>query len=782
MRSSRRIIGWLLFVSVLAMGALFGCRAFEPETVIVNHAPETYITGAPQEGFGGQFHFHIFWTGTDRDGRVERYVWALTDGTIQDPLTDEDEEDTRFNPAEFSGTLDIGHWTTRTDTIFDFQIGQGSITSTDKTFHIVAVDDRGDFDRTPARLYFLSNALDTPYIEFFRSSDQTPENRFADFDTIGYALPFEFTWTGDTPNRASYTDALLAATDTLPPLDGLYGFKYRLPLDVACDDVSQDCWNPSRLNAVSNRVESYFSETNHLEFTSDNSGIDVFHRRLTPNVHVLLVNTIDVAGVEIPVIDQPLNFVINYDPETRILQSEFDPFYDEDDVFAPGSPRIYPYYIHTSPAGERTATVFSEDELLPQRSVAMFKAIGWDDHRDVRKVDLPDEEASDFEVMFQGKFNAQGNYRGGEFSIFKFQTQYTELTHSAWDDYQNLELGASDTLSFIVGPFDYVVSMRTADEHLRRDGTPDEFAFFANHPPAMQCVEVVSYGEESDYYTETCEAGIDTFYCSLLTELPDHPNWTQLRRTNLTAINIWYNPYTNGIWHERPVNTEGLDSISGYFFEYDLLLYAEDYEEERLFQARTTPFEPTFGDPADRAFSWRYEVVSALDSLSNALQEGGGFDDLTQISYSFYEENGDYDLNYDDNGVWRLGVEVFVPEFALNVGVESYAGYLEYLHPGYDEVTIQNSVDLSTLQLGPSRCTVSVRDATDGRYRSDRCAYPYYYMVRAPEDHGESCSVQYPGMAGNPALDNYCAESEPFVKRYVIVMVDNSGNVYPPLE
>jgi len=37
-------------------------------------------------------------------------------------------------------------------------------------------------------------------------------------------------------------------------------------------------------------------------------------------------------------------------------------------------------------------------------------------------------------------------------------------------------------------------------------------------------------------------------------------------------------------------------------------------------------------------------------------------------------------------------------------------------------------------------------------------------------------------MAGNPALDNYCEESEPFVKRYVIMMVDNSGNVYPPLE
>ncbi len=777
---TRRVLGGLYFALLVVVVALVGCRAFQPETVIVNHPPETYITGAPQEGFGGQFHFHVFWTGTDRDGHVERFVWALTDSTIQDPETEEDDEDTRFNPAEFSQTLEIGHWTTRTDTVFDFQIGNGSITSADKTFHIVAVDDRGDFDRTPARLYFLSNALGAPYIDFYSDVEQTPATRFADFDTIGYAHPYEFTWAGGTPNINSYTEAQLAQTDTLPPLDGLFGFKYRLPLDVICDDISQDCWQPAVLNPQTNRLESYYSEVNHLQFTSDNSGSDVFHRRLSPSVHTLLVNTVDVAGVEIPVAEQPLNFVINYDPDTRILRNESDPWYDEDDPFAPGSPRVYPYYVHTAPSGEVTTHVFAEDDRLPQRAVAVFKALGWDDPRDIRKVDLPDEEPADFEVMFQGKFNAEGTYR--ENTSFNFQTQYTDAVHSVWDDYGDMSYGASDTLSLIVGPFDYVVSMRAVDEHGRRDGTPDEFAFFANHAPEIQCVDVVSNFAPSGYYTEPCEAVVETLYCSAAgDDQASYPTWTKLRMTNPQAIPIpvWYDPDSDNIYHEEPVGSEEYYSVPGFFFEYELLLYAEDQELERLFTPRTTPFEQTHGDPADRAFSWRYEIVADRDSTLNLLGEGGGFDDLTQISYTFFPDD-DYDLNYDENGVWRLAVNVFVPQYALQQNTEVYLGYLRSIHP--DEATVQEAFKLTTLQLGANRFTVSTRDASTGEYRADRCAYPYYSQVRAPEDHGEECDTQYEGMAGSARLDDYCSESDSFVKRYVIVMVDNYGGIYPPLD
>ncbi len=159
------------FLCVLAASLLFGCRAFEPEAIIVNRLPETYIVGSPAETSGAYFHFHVYWYGTDSDGFVERYVWALTDTSIQDIETDDDEEDQRFNPGTNASTLEIGTYTSRTDTVFDFQIGQGANLSYDMTLHMVAMDDRGEFDRTPARLHFFSNALGNPEVDFYRVVD-----------------------------------------------------------------------------------------------------------------------------------------------------------------------------------------------------------------------------------------------------------------------------------------------------------------------------------------------------------------------------------------------------------------------------------------------------------------------------------------------------------------------------------------------------------------------------------------------------------------------------------
>ena len=41
MRLHQRLALLYVLVMVLALASLFGCRAFEPETVIVNHPPET---------------------------------------------------------------------------------------------------------------------------------------------------------------------------------------------------------------------------------------------------------------------------------------------------------------------------------------------------------------------------------------------------------------------------------------------------------------------------------------------------------------------------------------------------------------------------------------------------------------------------------------------------------------------------------------------------------------------------------------------------------------------
>ena len=145
---------------LLGLVLLTGCRAFQPEAVIVNKAPETYIVGSPVEHAGGYYRFHVFWYGSAQDGRVERFVWALTDTTIQNPDTTDDEEDSRFNPALDATHLDIASWTTKTDSIFNFEINQGTAPSYDMTLHMVAIDDFGDYDRAPARLHFFSNTLD----------------------------------------------------------------------------------------------------------------------------------------------------------------------------------------------------------------------------------------------------------------------------------------------------------------------------------------------------------------------------------------------------------------------------------------------------------------------------------------------------------------------------------------------------------------------------------------------------------------------------------------------
>ena len=122
-----------VFLGILAATWLFGCRAFDPEAVIVNKPPETYIIGSPAETTGAYFHYHVYWYGTDDDGEVDRFVWALTDTSIQDPAVVGDEEDENFNPATNISTLSRGHWTARTDSVFDFRINQGSVLSTDMT-------------------------------------------------------------------------------------------------------------------------------------------------------------------------------------------------------------------------------------------------------------------------------------------------------------------------------------------------------------------------------------------------------------------------------------------------------------------------------------------------------------------------------------------------------------------------------------------------------------------------------------------------------------------------
>ena len=105
--------------------------------------------------------------------------------------------------------------------------------------------------------------------------------------------------------------------------DGLLGFKWFLQEGDGCDPSQDACWNPRREREPgSTDSVSFFADTTSLTFRNDGSGSRPYGKVLPSGVLQLLINTIDVAGVQIPVANQALNIVVNYDPDTYILRNE----------------------------------------------------------------------------------------------------------------------------------------------------------------------------------------------------------------------------------------------------------------------------------------------------------------------------------------------------------------------------------------------------------------------------------------------------------------------------
>ncbi len=760
---SRRNLALSLVFCLLALTVLIGCRAFVPEVVIVNKPPETYITGAPAETSGGYYHYHIYWYGTDADGLVERFVWALTDTSVQDIDTDEDEEDQRFNPALNISTLEIGNWTTNTDSTFDFEIRQGSNLAYDMTLHLVAVDDRGDFDRTPARLHFISNALGQPVLNFTRTNGAGETFPFASLDTIAYGAYFKIAWSGSTPNIRSYDPEMLARRDTVGDIDGLFGFKYRI-LDVVCDESQEDCWRPREFDEEIGDSVSYFGNVTELEFRNEGPPDDpVSSRRLGSGSHKVLVNTTDVAGVQVPLRKQELNVIVNYDPDTRLLVDETDPFYTD--------PHTYPYYLvyypNWVPGGARVEEyTFTAGDTVPDRAIVVFKAIARDDPRDLKL-----RTTQQYDVEFQGKFDAIGKMSGG--SRFPFFTDFSNLNRTPDWESPVENSWSSDTLSFVAGPFDYSFVMRSVDEHGRRDGTADTLSFVGNFPPCVQCVEVTNQTDQS-FYDETnacwdtdCAATQDTLYAAW--GFPP-PQGSQYATIVDFGGKIYYKLDTGDVWLTRPLQITGVDSVTAIHFGYKLWLHGKDH-----------PLEPPV-DPEDRVMSWRYQVDYENDP-DNIIKDGGGIDNIRSPTYRFSTNSTD-PVYIDDNGVWILKIRFGVPfqllaADSLALGVEAYRQYLfEELYQDWDAV--DEAFRLTTMQLGNGWTTVIARDATDCIIaRAQKGKYHYFTHVRVPPDHGRQCFDDYPGEKAQLALNDFAAESAQFVKNFYLGILYPSGEIYP---
>jgi len=741
MINRRKTVTGLLFAAALAVLVLTGCRAFQPEAVVVNKAPETFIIGAPLEHAGGYYHFHVFWYGSDEDGSVERFVWALTDTTVQDDDTTDDEEDVRFNPALDASTLEIGHWTTKTDSVFNFRIDQGVSISYDMTLHMVAVDDFGDFDRTPARLHFFSNTLGNPVINFSQVVDGTmipvPAGQA---DTVGFAVPYHVHWEGTSPNIRGYSEKALALVDTVPDLrdnledddlpmgDGLLGFKYRLmgALGNNCVPSLEDCWSPRKFNESTGDSFSVFvlhdrngvllPPVQDLIFKNESIDGGPFEKLLPSGAVNLEVNSIDVAGVEVATFMRPFTFVVNFDPETIILDGEEDwdhpvgdPNYD---------PETYPYYILLNDPAQ-VHYPFQSGDRIPDRTYVVVKALARDDSRD-------NKFNTDFKIGISGFLQGKRhNFKGGEFPFFSESSALN--TSPPWDAACDT-CWYADTLGFLTGPrTTFTINMQATDEHDRKDGSPARLSFDVGFPPCIQCVEILPDTSTPSAFDESLPCVEDTL------DIASHPcfgDTTVLRVTSdglgendLLYIRPAYMLVDKSTGFVRVVSDAGQGGEQNFevpasLYRMDILLHGLDDVRER------------YEEKDRRMMGCAYQVDYVCDPF-NQIRDGGGNDDLKEPTWGRAPTRSGLKVD-PATGLWRISVDVAVPADLITQGPQNFKDIILRFMVGIEDPDMRDRVfDDLTKQFGKGRVQAVALDQTRCGFFPPRPArYNFFAAVR----------------------------------------------------
>ncbi len=481
-RRNESVLASTALALLLAMTLLYGCRAFDPEPVILNRPPDTWIVGAPAETTGGRFQRHLYWFGSDVDGQVVQYIYAITDSTVQKPNDPDglDEENERFNPALDVTTLidnaerKVG-WTTKSDSVFTFVVDRGSVTAKDVTFHIVAVDDRGAIDRTPARLHFFDNSLGNPEIRFelyidegpggtappewklhwVGSRDQvdlaaSPESSSRPF--IGFGRRFRLTWDASSPNGPIVGYRFKATQDdggfTPPAVEG------RKQWDLGLTEmVYQNDRPPSTLPAACDSVTAVGCSPDEVRFSSGN--------------YVLSVEALDAALVESAPGAGEISFEVNYPPETMLFRGQ-------DDVG-----EVWPRFeLRDANWNLLSESSFSDGDTVPAGAYVKFRSSGFDR--------VPAFAGAQFDSF------CCDEVLDPSASEVRYQAR---LDLVAFDGRRNLRFSnvfstpdVSDSIGFVTGPFEYSLKSRTVDEHRRPDPSSDELHFVAGYPPLVTSI------------------------------------------------------------------------------------------------------------------------------------------------------------------------------------------------------------------------------------------------------------------------------------------------------
>ena len=339
-----------LFLAFLGMG----CRRALAPTTDNDLAPETWITAAPQDTIttkdaGGiptaptigriPVRFHLYWAGSDRDGAVAGFYWAVVETLATPPPGD---TQIPFLPGPKARDY---HFTTRTDSVFIFDASE-DVPERQHAFFIYAVDNKGKADPTPARFVFSSYDRFPPIVAFDTSRTVTACQGVG---TTYQLLPGG----GVTPTQTvaymshSFDRTLFAPIDTVPS-NSVLTFRWRgIPT------------NPSM------PVASYRYKLDEPDFNSVDSSVHmatyntgVNGNVVAPGQKIFTARAVDPSGWRG---EANLWFQMNFAPDTWFagpnLSDPLEGWQHFNDL------NNHSYYFLTFPNATVTGTTMSSDSL-----------------------------------------------------------------------------------------------------------------------------------------------------------------------------------------------------------------------------------------------------------------------------------------------------------------------------------------------------------------------------------------------------------------------------------